>query len=83
LEAIAGLTRPVPLLSFEFTRELLDNTERCCEHLLEIADYEFSISYTYDDKPGQYMNLPTMIEILRNNNMPLLWGNIYARLTNG
>lgn len=83
LEVIAGLTRPAPLLSYEFTRELLDDTQLCGLHLLEIGRYEFSISFVYDDKPNRYMTLERTMDILRHNENPLLWGNIYARLTNG
>lgn len=82
-EVFAGLTKAAPELSFEFTRELLDDAERCGKRLLEIGDYEFSISYIREDRAGEYTGLDETMKTLRSNNHPLLWGNIYARLKNG
>ena len=79
-EVFAGLTKPAPALSYEFTRELLDDAEHCGRRLLEIGDYEFAISYLREDQPGDYMTLDEMMKILRANDALLLWGDIYARL---
>ena len=43
-QVLAGLTKPVPALSMEFTPEYLESTSRCIEHLCRLGDYQFQIS---------------------------------------
>jgi FkbM family methyltransferase len=43
-EVVAGLSRPLPLLSFEFTPEWSEGTERVLDRLEEIGFSEFNLS---------------------------------------
>jgi len=51
VEVLAGLTRPIPALSFEFTPEFIGNALACARRLLEIDAYRFNFS------PGDSMEL--------------------------
>jgi FkbM family methyltransferase len=50
-EVLAGLSAPLPSLSFEFAAEYLDSTADCLARLRELGDYEFNYS------PGESLAL--------------------------
>ena len=79
-EVVAGLSQPVPCLSFEYTPELVDVALSCVEHLERLGSYEYNVSH------GESMQLVARrwfgAEALR----PMLlaerfpsWGDVYAR----
>ena len=80
---LAGLSQPVPALSFEWTPEMPDNALGCLERLAGLGDYEFNYSW------GELMRLarPAWLdaaamrrvvgEFAGENQM---FGDIYARL---
>src|SRR5207302_5639177 len=39
---LRGLTKPIPFISFEFTREFLDDAKKCMTHLRSIGRVEFN-----------------------------------------
>jgi len=41
---LKGLTKPLPFISFEFTREFFDDAKKCVNHLLSIGRVEFNCS---------------------------------------
>jgi FkbM family methyltransferase len=80
-QVLAGLSRPVPALSMEFTPEYLESTWRCIEHLCRMSNFEFQLSL------GESMQfiLPdwTTSEGVRHAlaNVPQTdFGDLYARL---
>ena len=79
-EAIKGLTKAIPKLSFEFTPEFLESAAACVEHLSRIAQYDFNYSL------GESMRLSLAAWVDSAEIMSLLralpreaFGDVYAR----
>ncbi|HTD47946.1 MAG TPA: FkbM family methyltransferase [bacterium] len=79
--ALRGMTKPIPCLSFEFSKEFLGEARKCVDHLLSIGRAEFNCAL------GETMRFvfPTWVtsgelhaklESMRDD---LLWGDIYAK----
>lgn len=78
---LKGLTKPIPVISFEFTREFFNDTKQCIDLISNLGPVEFNCAL------GEKMKLlfPTWVEpielykkldSLSNKN---LWGEIYAK----
>jgi FkbM family methyltransferase len=80
LEVLAGLTRPIPLLSFEFCKEFLEKTTLCLDRLETIGFDRFNVSYgeTHRFKFAEWMNRKELFADLDANRHPLAWGDIFA-----
>ena len=82
-EVLAGLTRPLPLLSLEFNREFWRETRQCLDRLVELGDYRFN--YALGDTPAlaraEWTDASELTTELEANRDPLLWGDVYARLS--
>jgi FkbM family methyltransferase len=77
--ALKGLTKPVPLLSFEFTREFFDDAKKCIDHLLSIGRVKFNCSLG-ESMQFLFQKWVTPDELYkRMDEGKLLWGDIYAR----
>jgi FkbM family methyltransferase len=83
LTVLKGLTKPIPLISFEFTREFFQDATHCIDHLLSLGSVTFNCSI------GETMKLlfPSWITAeeldqklgsLKDKN---LWGDIYAKFS--
>lgn len=86
-EVIKGLTSPVRALSFEFTREFLDDAEQCIEHLGSLGNVRFNFVLGDNLSPTLQFALPdwsngaTLLQQLRTVSTEFLWGDIYARFS--
>lgn len=80
---LKGLTKPIPYISFEFTREFFEDATQCINHLLSLGPVTFNCSI------GETMKLvfPNWItsdelyqklDSLKDKN---LWGDIYAKFS--
>jgi FkbM family methyltransferase len=82
LQVLKGLSKPISLISFEFTREFKDDIKRITEHLTSITQYEYN--YCLGEEPGfrlaQWANPTDLLNSLSSIPDPLLWGDIYARV---
>jgi FkbM family methyltransferase len=78
---LAGLSRPSPLLSFEFSREFLDDARSCADRLLEIGSYGFDcvLNKASDWLLGSWTRPDLLFARLGSIGDPLLVGEIYAR----
>lgn len=80
-EALAGLTCPVPVVSFEYLVQGLDGVEACVSQLARLGDYRFTWS------PGESARLagdaalpaPALLDALSRSG-PHLHGDVYAVL---
>ncbi len=80
-KVIRGLTKPIPIISFEFAKELSTEASTCINCLTSIRNYKFNFSI------GESMELllPTwvtadeLIKKLESIEDSLLWGDIYAK----
>ncbi len=78
---LKGLTRPIPLISIEYTKEFLEETAKIISYLESLGMTEFN--FTIGENPSFYLKTFTdgesLIEKLSNIPEKLLWGDIYAR----
>ncbi len=80
-QVIKGITSHIPFLSFEFTKENINDTKFCMEHLQSLGYISFNFSL------GEEMNMMfkdwiSAEDLLRNFSLikdNFLWGDIYAR----
>jgi len=78
---LRGLTRPIPVISFEFVKEFLPEAKHCMDYLLSIGPVVFNACI---NDSTQWL-LPTWVtanilyETLLSIDNALLWGDIYAR----
>ncbi len=84
-QVLKGLTKPIPVVSFEFSAELLADVKQCGERLLQIANYEFNISYgeAVHLASQQWFSLQEVIIILEKekaNKTYHVWGDIFVKL---
>jgi FkbM family methyltransferase len=78
---LKGLSQPIPVISFEFTREFFSDAKTCIDHLLSIGPAAFNVSF------GESMTLlcepwvhpDELHERLEAEEDPLLWGDIYTK----
>lgn len=73
-EVLSGLSNPIPLLSFEFTKEFLDTAQLCLDYCESLGKAEYN--YTHGSK---WTSADKLIAELRRIDDPLLWGDIYVR----
>jgi FkbM family methyltransferase len=77
-EVLAGPTSPLPALSFEFAREVLDHVDACLDHLARLGNYRvaFSLGESLILSPwGTPDRLRADLERLPDD---LCWGDVYA-----
>lgn len=82
-EVLAGLSTPIPTLSFEFTPERFEAIEACVARLGELGDYEFeySLGESLVLASGRWLSPAGIIEelsVFRDN--AVTFGDVYARL---
>jgi hypothetical protein len=83
LDVLRGLTRPIPMLSFEFTPETLHRTRDCVDYLARLDSYRFNFCvhdhFAYD--APTWATAAEFHERLRHLPEPALkWGgDVYAR----
>lgn len=81
LQVLAGLSRPLPCLSLEYTPECLEKTFACIHRLREIGDYEFNLStgLSYRFVFPRWLPAASAAETLKQLRLTS-HGDIYARL---
>ena len=81
-EVLKGLSQIVPFLSFEFTKEFLENARRCVAHL-EILGYK-QFNLALEEKPEfvfeKWGTPEILFRLLEDSDSSLLWGDIYAKI---
>jgi len=80
-EVLKGLTKKVGIISFEFTSEFFDNSEKCINHLISLGYEKFNFSLGEKKKFNQsWSSSSEIIHNLKKNIKldDLLWGDIYA-----
>lgn len=81
-DVLAGLSRPVPALSFEYLPRALDFARRCADRLNEIGPYEFNWSFGESSQLANERWM-TSVELMAALATPLAQrrpGDCYARL---
>lgn len=80
-QVIGGLHRKIPALSFEFTKELLDDTKKCLNHLALIGQpkFNYSLAMRYCLSNNRWMTAEQIIKDLNLKNNKYLSGDIFVR----
>lgn len=78
---LKGLTKPIPFMSFEFTREFFDDSKKCIEYLLSIgnAEFNFSIAESYKLYYSKWVTKEELYEGINSLEDDHLWGDIYVK----
>lgn len=86
IEVLAGLSRAIPALCFEFTPEDIASAQRCIDRLAELGPYVFNFSYhaplaleLVDWEPPERFG--AQLEQLSYDHGNRRWGDVFARLT--
>ena len=79
---LAGLTRPVPALSFEYLPGTLDYTRTCVDRLRALGNYRFnwSVGESYRLAAGTWVDGGALLDGLRTGSARRRSGDVYARL---
>lgn len=80
VEVLHGLSRPLPLLSFEFTREFEARAVECVRRLQSIGFGAFNISYgeTHRFAVDEWVDAEGLVAALPRGRHKLAWGDIHA-----
>jgi FkbM family methyltransferase len=79
---LRGLTTPVPLVSFEFTKEFIHHAEWCISYLSKLGPYRFNLGEG-EHTTMLYTRWMTGNDIIRHITSTAsddYWGDIYAHL---
>lgn len=81
---LQGLSKPIPCVSFEFTKEFLDDAKSCINYLhkLGYGIYNCSLGEHYSLLFKEWVSHKELYNIPELETDPLLWGDIYAKFTN-
>ncbi|MDY6790232.1 MAG: FkbM family methyltransferase [Thermodesulfobacteriota bacterium] len=81
-DVLKGLSQPIPCLSFEFTKEFLENARKCVAHL-EILGYKhFNLILEENTKHvfEKWVSSKILFRLLEDSDNSLLWGDVYAKI---
>lgn len=80
-----GLSSPIPLISFEFHKEMLDVVERCMRKLSTLSRYGYDVTSSDEHHFdwGRWLPMEDALTHLRGNPDPNFEGEIYARVLDG
>ena len=77
---LEGLSRPIPHISFEFTREFIGEAVACVRHLEGLGQFAFNVSLGESMRlllPGN-VSSDDLFAALDAQPDPLIWGDVYA-----
>jgi len=79
-QVLGGLNSKIPILSFEFTKEFLDDAKKCAQHLELLGDVKFNYSlYTgYRLASDRWLARDQLFDKLESGRSSSLCGDIYA-----
>lgn len=82
LQVLKGLTRPIPYVTFEFHKELLQEARACGRYIQSLGNAEFN--YSTDSSLGLCLDswrpLDDAFSRIAAAEAPLQWGDVFARL---
>ncbi len=81
LKVLKGLSKPIPYLSFEFTKEFFEDAKACLDHLISLGYWQFNFSLS-GSMEFFFPRWESSKEIIQKTSLikdKLLWGDIYAK----
>jgi FkbM family methyltransferase len=78
---LKGLTRPVPLLSFEFVKEFFDNAAACIQHLRQIGfeRFNFALGENPQFVEKGWLDAAALFQRIGQIQEAEFWGDVYAQ----
>jgi hypothetical protein len=78
---LRGLSKPIPFVSFEFSREFFDAATRCIDRLSAIgnAKFDFEVAGSMRLLLGAWAEPSELFRALGEIEDELLWGDVYAK----
>ena len=80
LQVLEGLSQPIPVISFEFMTEFLDEANRCIRKLTSLADYRFNFTIAEHSEMmlPEWVDSGHLMSIINSADFGVNWGDIYA-----
>ncbi len=82
VQVLKGLSKQIPLLSFEFTIEFINDAEKCMDILNKLGNYAYNIGFGLDAKFAleKWQSSKDILEAISeySKTHPKAWGDIYA-----
>lgn len=81
-QVLRGLSKRIPYISFEFTKEFFDDAKACVAHVLTISPARFNCTL-HDSKNfifSNWVSSEELIQRLENEKMELFSGDIYVKM---
>ncbi len=81
-KVLAGLSVPIPIISFEYFPPYLDDTLACFDILAQLGNYEFNWSFGESQvmERGEWLPVDDMRQIVAGYSRHSEYGDVYARL---
>jgi len=84
-QVLAGVSHAIPMLSYEWTKEGIDQVGICMKRLEQLGNYEFNFSYAFPLalESESWMSSTALMELLRHRSSRKqhdVWGDVFARL---
>ena len=79
---LKGLTMKIPIISIEYTKEFLNDAEKCLNHLKSLGKLRLNYISREDFsfKLAKWTNQKKLLEILNQEPDDLAWGDIYIKI---
>lgn len=82
-QVLLGLSQSIPMLSFEFGNEFIDQAVACCKYLSRLDSYSFNLVLGEGNRfeLKKWAEFTDLIQFIYDRNDLQIWGDIYARVT--
>ncbi len=79
---LKGLTKKIPIISIEFTKEFLNDTEKCLNYLRGLGNLKLNyiVGEDFSFKLPKWTPQKKFLEILNQEQDDLAWGDIYIKI---
>jgi FkbM family methyltransferase len=80
-QVLRGLSCLIPVLSFEFTKEFINDAKLCMKYLTSIGfvEFNYALGESMTLALSQWTDANTVLDCLGQITDDLLWGDIYTR----
>ena len=81
-QVLKGLSKQIPLLSFEFTKEFITSAEKIMHYLRQTGYEHFNLVLGEKQEfiVSKWTSWKKILEIIEQSEEELLWGDIYAKV---
>ena len=79
-QVVAGLSQPIPVVSFEFAKEAMPNAVACVRRLVALGLHHFNLIYGASSvfRHREWIDADALLAELERHPDPLMWGDVFA-----